>query len=150
MADSEILTRVEFRSDRFPPYQGEQVNPDLWGKRLAEFLCEKLPAAGFKTEGPRPEDWGWYIDVVNSGFRLWIGCGHYQEYPDGYLCFIEPNAPYIRKFFRKIDTRERVNALQRALDKILVESNGIREKRRWTYEDFNSPDGATGEKNSRL
>jgi hypothetical protein len=136
-----MLTHVEFRSDRFPPYDGEeqQINPNLWGKRLAEFLCEKLPAEGFQTEEPGAEDWGWYIDVVNQGFRLWIGCGHYQEYPDGYLCFIEPHTAYVRKVFCKIDTRERIMALQRALDKILVESNGIREKRWWTHEEFNNP-----------
>ncbi len=39
---SEMLTHMEFRSDRFPPYEGEeqQVNPGLWGKRLAEFPSE--------------------------------------------------------------------------------------------------------------
>ena len=73
---------------------------------------------------------------MNDAFRLWIGCGNYQEYPDGYLCFIKQHTPYVRKLFRKIDTRERVEALQRALDKILVEANGIREKepfRNWFY-----------------
>ncbi len=113
-----MQTQVEFRSDRFPAYdrEQEQINPDLCGKKLAEFLCDKLPAEGFKLEGPFSEDWGWYIDVVNDAFRLWIGCGNCQEYPDGYLCFIKQHTPYVRKLFRKIDTRERVEALQRALD----------------------------------
>jgi hypothetical protein len=136
-----MQTYVEFRSDRFPPYEGEEheVNPNQWGKRLAEFLSEKLLAEGFKTDQPFSEDWGWCVDVVNEGFRLWIGCGNYDEYSDGYLCFIEPYKPYIRKLFRKIDTRERVASLQRALDRILVESNGIRAKRWWTHEEFNNP-----------
>jgi hypothetical protein len=136
-----MLSHVEFRSDRFPPYEGEeqQVNPDLWGKRLAEFLREKLVAEGFKTEEPFSEDWGWHVDVENEGFSLWIGCGHYQEYPDGYLCFIEPHNPYVRKLFRKIDTQERVTSLQRALDKVLTEADGIRAKRWWTHEEFNNP-----------
>ena len=109
------------------------MNPDLWGKRLAEFLCEKLPAEGFKTEEPFSEDWGWHVDVVNEGFNLWIGCGHYQEYFDGYLCFIEPHTPFVRKLFRRVDTRDRVMALQRALDKIPAGANGIRAKRWWTH-----------------
>jgi hypothetical protein len=46
-----MQTHVEFRSDRFPAYEGEeeQINPDLWWKMIAEFLCDKLPAQGFKT-----------------------------------------------------------------------------------------------------
>jgi hypothetical protein len=134
-------TYVEFRSDRFPPYEGEEerINPDLWGQRLAEFLCAKLLAEGVKTDEPFSEDWGWRIDVVNEDFNLWIGCGRYQEYPDGYLCFIEPHTPYVRKLFRKVDVRERVASLQRAVDKILCEADGIREMRWWTHEEFNSP-----------
>jgi hypothetical protein len=136
-----VLTHVEFRSDRFPAYEGEedQINLDLWGKRLAEFLREKLPAEGFRTEEPIAEDWGWRIDVVNDRFKLWIGCGHYQEYPDGYLCFIEPHTPHVRKLFRVVDTQECVTSLQRALDTILSEANGISEKRWWTHEEFNNP-----------
>ena len=36
--DFTMKTQVEFRSDKFPPYEGEeeQINPGLWGKRLAE------------------------------------------------------------------------------------------------------------------
>ncbi len=140
-AETEMETHVAFRSDRFPAYEGEekQVNPDLWGKRLVEFLREKLPAEGFETEEPFAEDWGWHVDVVNDGFNLWIGCGHCQEYPDGYLCFIEPHTPYVRKLFRKIDTRKRIASLQRALDRVLVEAEGIRAKRWWTHEEFNNP-----------
>jgi hypothetical protein len=141
MTQPPMLTHVEFRSDTFPAYEGEedQINPGLWGKRLAEFLCEKLLAEGFETEEPIAEDWGWHIEVVNKGFPLSIGCGHYQEFPDGYLCFIEPHTPYVRKLFRKVNTRERITSLQRALDKVLVETDGIRAKRWWTYEGFNNP-----------
>lgn len=57
---------VEFRSGRFPPYEGEeeQATPGLWGKRLAEFPCERLFAEGIRTAEPFSEDWGWRIDVV--------------------------------------------------------------------------------------
>jgi hypothetical protein len=136
-----MQTYVEFRSDRFPACDGEgqQVNPGLWGKRLADFLREKLGAEGFETEEPVAEDWGWVVPVQNEQFRLWIGCAHYQEYSDGFLCFIEPHAPFVRKLLKKVDTRERVAALQRAMDKVLVESAGIRAKRWWTHEEFNNP-----------
>jgi hypothetical protein len=145
-----MLTHVEFRSDRFPacPGEEEQINPGIWGKRLAEFLCERLPAEGFEVKRFYAEDWGWEIELVNKGFGLWIGCGNYQEYPDGYLCFIDPHEPYVRRFFKRIDTRERVEALQRALDRILSEDDGIRAKRWWTHEEFNNP-GRVGRESIR-
>ena len=119
-----MLTYVEFRSDRFPACNGEeeQVNPGLWGKRLAEFLRDGLRSEGFETEAPFPEDWGWTAPVVNDQFRLWIGCGHYQEYADGFLCFIEPHTPFVRRFPKRVDTRKRIAELQQAMDKMLSES----------------------------
>ena len=136
-----MQTHVEFRSDRFPAYDGEeeQINPGLWGKRLAEFLRDNLRKEGFETEEPVADDWGWMVPVANEQFRLWIGCGHYQEYPDGFLCFIEPHTPFVRKLLRKIDTQARVASLQRAMDKVLTEAAGIREKRWWTHDEFINP-----------
>lgn len=133
-------THVEFRSDRFPPLDGEGklINPDLWGKRLADFLREGLCQHGFETRKPIAEDWVWAIPVVSKPFRLWIGCGHYQEYEDGFLCFIEPQKPFVRRWLRRVDTRERINALRQAMDKVLTKGEGIRSKCWWTYEGFNS------------
>ena len=137
----EVQTQVEFRSDRFPAYDGEeqQVNPGRWGKRLAEFLRDNLRTEGLEIDEPFAEDWGWVVPVVNKSFRLWIGCGNYQEYPDGFLCFIEPHTPVVRKVLQKVDTQERVAALQSAIDKILTEDAGIRAKRWWNYDEFNNP-----------
>jgi hypothetical protein len=134
-----MLTHVEFRSDRFPPYEGEekQTNPGVWGRSLAEFLRNGLQVEGFRVEEPKAEDWGWMLPVANEEFQLWVGCGHYEEYPDGFLCFIEPHQPSIRKFLMRIDTRERVSALQRAIDKVLADEAGIRAKRWGTYDGFN-------------
>ena len=45
-----MKTQVEFRSAKFPPYEGEQeeINPGLWGKRLAEYLIQQLAARSFE------------------------------------------------------------------------------------------------------
>ena len=45
-----VQTYVEFRSERFLPIDGEQeqVNPGLWGKRLADFIREGLRGEGSK------------------------------------------------------------------------------------------------------
>lgn len=136
-----MQTHVEFRSDRFPAYDGEeeQINPGVWGKRLAEFLRDSLRTEGFETRDLIAEDWGWIVPIVNEPFSLWIGCANYSENPDGFHCFIVPHTPFVRKPLRKIDTQERVASLQRAMDKILSEPAGIREKRWWTHAEFTNP-----------
>lgn len=132
-------TYVEFRSDLFPAYEGEEneVNPGRWGKRLAEFLRDHLRQQGFQTGEPSAEDWGWMLPVTNESFPLWIGCGNFEQTSDGFLCFIEPHTPFVRRFLRRISTEARVGSLQRAVDKVLDDASGIRDKRWWTYEEFN-------------
>ena len=135
-------TYVEFRSDQFPPYESEQyeVNPGRYGKRLADFLQQGLFKRGFEAEKPSAEDWGWIVNIRNDHYRLWIGCGNYDEYPeDGFLCFIDPHKPTIRRFLRKIDVSERVRQLRDAVDDILNADPSIRGKRWWTFDDFRNP-----------
>jgi hypothetical protein len=136
-----VTTIVEFRSDRFPAYDGEdnEINPGIFGKRLAEFISDGLGREGFQPEELFTEDWGWVVPVKNKGFSLWIGCANYQEYPDGFLCIIEPHKPFVRRFLRKIATRDRVESLRTALDKILSDEAGIREKQWWTHQEFDQP-----------
>jgi hypothetical protein len=77
------------------------------------------------------EDWGWCLPVKNETFSMWIGCGHYQEYPNGYLCFVEPSKPTIRRLFKKIDTTMRVGRVVEALGKILESDRDITDVRWW-------------------
>jgi hypothetical protein len=126
-----MKTHVEFRSDKFPACEGEeeQVNPGLWGKRLAEYLVEKLNSAGIATEEPIPEDWGWCIPVKNEAFPLFIGCGHQYGDADEFLGFVHPDKPTIRRWFKKIDTTAEVGRVADALEKILTADPEIREIR---------------------
>ena len=136
-----MQTHVEFRSALFSPYEGEEtnVNPGMWGKRLAEFIRDGLRTKGIEAEEPFLEDWGWVVTAAREPFHLWIGCGHYQKYADGYICFIEPHSPYVRKFLSKIETGEHLMSLHRALDEVLSQCADIRSKRWWTHEEFNMP-----------
>ena len=115
------------------------INPDRWGKRLADFLREGLRKQGFETKEPIAEDWGWVVPVANEPFRLWIGCGNYGEYENEFLCFIEPHKPFLWKFLKRVDTRARIIALRQAMDRVLTAEEGIRSKRWWSYEQFNYP-----------
>jgi hypothetical protein len=114
-------TQVEFRSRKFPPYEGEQeqINPGLWGKRLAEYLVLKLSEKGIKTDEIIAEDWGWYIPIPNEGFRLAICCGHQNGDDDQFLCFIDPSTPVVKKFFKKIDATPQLICLTEAMRQIL-------------------------------
>ncbi len=127
--DCAMKTQVEFRSAKFPPYEGEeeQINPGLWGKRLAEYLVQKLSEKGIKTERIVGEDWGYYIPVQNEGFKLAICCGHQNGDDDEFLCFTDPGTPVVKKFFKKIDATAQLSRLTEALQQILSSDPEIQE-----------------------
>lgn len=129
-----MQTHLEFRSSEFPAYPDEEkeINPGRFGKRLAEFLVAELPRTGFEIANVSAEDWGWRIDLEHDAFPLWIGCGNYQEYEDGFLCFIEPSTPYVRRFFTRIATTISVDRLATSLDTIVRDSGKAFQLRWWT------------------
>ena len=124
-----MKTQVEFRSSKFPAYEGEekQINPGLWGKRLAEYLVVKLAEKGIATDEIIAEDWGWYVPVRNDGFRLALCCGHQNGDNDEFLCFTDPSTPVVKKFFRKIDATAQLSRLTEALTEILASDPDIRD-----------------------
>jgi len=124
-----MQTQVEFRSSKFPPYEGEeeQINPGLWGKRLAEYLVQKLAEKGIETGEMVAEDWGWYVPLRNEGFPLALCCGHQDGDDDEFLCFTEPATPVVKKFFKKIDATAQLTQLTEALRQILAADPDIRE-----------------------
>jgi len=121
-------TQVTFRSSKFPPYEGEEeeINPGIWGKRLAEYFVEKLKGTGVEAEEIFGEDWGWYIPIKNEGFRLAICCGHQDGDEDEFLCFTDPATPIVKKLFRKTDATEQLSRLVAVMTKILASDPEIR------------------------
>ena len=103
------------------------INPGLWGKRLAEYLVEKLSKRGIKTRDIVAEDWGYYIPVENEDFKLAICCGHQNGDDDQFLCFTDPQSPVIKKFFKKIDGRAQLARVTDALQQTLSSDPDIRE-----------------------
>jgi hypothetical protein len=124
-----MKTQVEFRSSKFPPYEGEeeQINPGLWGKRLAEYLVQKLAEKGITTEQIVAEDWGWYVPLRNEGFRLAVCCGHQNGDDDEFLCFTDPSTPVVKKLFKKINATPQLTRLTEALQEILASDPEIRD-----------------------
>lgn len=123
-----MKTLVSFKSDKFPPYETEQdqINPGVWGKRLAEYLVEKFKEHGLETEEIIPEDWGWYIPIKNEGFRLAICCGHQDGDDDEFLCFTQPDKPIVKKFLKTIDATAQLGRLVTAIEAILAADPDIR------------------------
>lgn len=132
-----MRTHLEFRSNAFPSNNRKdgEVNPGLFGKRLADFLAGTLPAHGFAVSSVDAEDWGWTITLVNEAFPLWIGCSNYDEYDDGFLCVITPSKPYVRKWFRKISTTDTVENLASALEASLLATGKVSALRWWSGAD---------------
>ena len=131
-----MKTRVEFRSPKFPPYEGEQdqINPGVWGKRLAEYWVQQLAENGIKTSEMIAEDWGWYVRVDVDGMKLAVCCGHQYGDPDEFLCFTDPATPIVRKLFKKVDVSAALTTLTQAMQQILSSDPDIRDVK-WTEMD---------------
>jgi hypothetical protein len=122
-----MKTQVSFRSNSFPPYDGEeeQINPGVWGRRLAEYLVEKLRPFGIQTEEIIAEDWGWYIPISGGDLPLAICCGHQDGDDDEFLCFTDPATPIVRRLFKRIDATEELSRIVAAIEEILSSDPGI-------------------------
>lgn len=125
-----MRTHLEFRSSEL---LDDHTNRDLpQGKRVAELLRSMLPSAGLEVESVVPEDWGWCVKLRHHAFPLWIGCGFYPEYEDGFLCFIEPSKPFVRRWLKRIPTEQPVEELATAVELILQKTKGVHSLRWWT------------------
>ena len=112
-----LKTHVEFCSKLFPQTQNEIEKWDgqIWGENLAEYLIKQLNLFGITTNGYRDEDWGYIIYLEGEKYQpIWIGCGHYEEYENGFLVFLDPSQPIIRQwFFKKIDISKQLIELDK-------------------------------------
>jgi hypothetical protein len=106
-----------------------------YGKRLAVFLSDALRRHGFAVLRVCPEDWGWRIDLENADFPLWVGCGNYEGHENGFVCFIEPTRPVVRRLLKKIPTTDTVERLASVLQTILEQSGKVQRMRWWTEDD---------------
>jgi hypothetical protein len=71
------------------------------------------------------------------GADLWIGCGKYEEYKDGYLLIIEPKKAIIKRWFKpNIDLTQQLGQLTDALKQILEAEPLIHDIKWWTAEEF--------------
>lgn len=111
-------SHVIFNSDSFPSYDPDgEVNPGIFGKRLAEFLIENLENHGVLVEEMIAEDWGYFLPITNKEFDLSLCVVNRDGTRNSFLCWIEPVQPYLRKWFRKISTVERVTEVKKKIER---------------------------------
>jgi hypothetical protein len=80
-----VLT-IEFDSEQFLPYLPEhcQANPGAYGFELAHWLSRALMERGLATSYPLGEDWGWFIEYLDGGTEIMIGCSSVAGEGEGY------------------------------------------------------------------
>lgn len=125
-----MRTHIEFRSASLFDAHDDADIPQ--GETVAKLVGKGLSDRGFKIAGIICEDWGWCVKVHHDEFNPWIGCGFYPEYDDGFLCFIEPSKPFVRRWLKRIPTHELVERLAIALEDILAGSDQVRDLRWWS------------------
>jgi hypothetical protein len=130
-----VRTHLEFQAERFggEAARPNRFNPDIRGRELADFLSRKFRDTGF-SGNVIEEDWGWMVELKADPFPLWLGCASYEE-NDGWLVFIEPSKPTVRKWLKKIDTRDEVEAVARQLERVLVDDGGAINLNWWSDQD---------------
>lgn len=116
-----MKTFVEFRSSKFPSYDKKngEVNPEIWGKRLAEYISQNLEKHGIKTLDIIAEDWGYYLPIQNEEARLALCCANQNGENDKFIIFTDPKTPKIRKLLRTKDITPQLSRLIDAVREIL-------------------------------
>ena len=136
-----MRAQVEFVSADFPPYPGEDQGPTpgRFGQRLAEFLAQELPAHGFPVLSVTVHMWGFKVALENTDYPLWLGCGNYEGHETGFLCFLEPATPFVRKWFRKLPNAPTIERLAIAVETILQSSGKVSNLRWWSENELLRP-----------
>lgn len=127
-----------FKSSVLKVIQGEdeETNPNRFGKGVASWIAEAFKSEGYKTE-VFAEDWGWRVDCMNEPCPIWIGCGNVDEMDDDgkflkpklddivWHCFVEADAPFLKKLFGKIDPSTVKLEVAQIFTKLLEQSDHI-------------------------
>jgi hypothetical protein len=125
------MTRyMHFWSDRFKPDLGEdeEVNPGIYGKKLATWISEELAKSGIKTNRMYPEDWGWEIDISTDKINRYIGVRNIDDTDDEWVVIIDIRNKMIKKLLGKSQNEDNeIEKILNELETILRNEESIRE-----------------------
>jgi hypothetical protein len=130
-----MRTHLEFNASQFeePEGVGNTYNPHIQGGKLADFLSAEFKELGY-SGAIIEEDWGWMIDLAKDEFPTWLGCASYAS-SVGWLVFIEPSKPFVRRWFKKIDTGPVVARIADQLEAIVTTKGGATDLNWWSDQD---------------
>jgi hypothetical protein len=124
---------IHLRSAKFPIQPGEDaelVNPNTYGKALAEYLQTRLIERGYRVPFVCCEDWGWWVELKGQPFTLGLLVrGFAMEDRSLDLCVqvsAEPERRWSWTRFRFIDRAPTVEQLNRDLKEIVESDPAIR------------------------
>jgi len=130
------MSIILFKSDLFTVEPGEEIQPGIYGLRLAKWLEAKLKERGYAVEWIT-EDWGWCLVLRRKPFMLWVGCSNvYDErwkeddIPESdeltWQCFAVAEGGWIASILGRINKDEAIKELESVLMEIILSEPRIR------------------------
>ncbi|WP_196887280.1 hypothetical protein [Aureivirga sp. CE67] len=118
---------ILIESNLFPSYKGEEelLNSGRFGKRLAEFLKSELEKENIIIKDLYPTDYSFELRIDQFEFEIFILTGNIDGELNKYLISIEPKKEFVRKWFRKIPSKKRINELYKIIEKKLTQNEEI-------------------------
>lgn len=110
-----------FASDRFRPYLPDacQVNPNVLGFELAEWLSRELARRGVPTSYPEHEDWGWFLERTEGNAEYMICCsGEATEHAFAWRIFVTQP----KKLFRRRPPSSRSDEILALVHRVLQDA----------------------------
>jgi hypothetical protein len=128
MKDSPML---EFESTAFAVTSGEdaKTNPGIYGKALAEWIAEALPARGFDTGEVIAEDFGWLVPVESKPHSLYVVCASEDGETEKWRAFAFAEGGLLARLMGKDRRSESVAALFAALKELIAAGPDVRNLR---------------------
>lgn len=118
---------LEFESSAFPVSPGEdaQTNPGIYGKALAEWLADRLRAAGLPAGNVIAEDFGWCVLVESKHHSLYVACAS-AETPDQWRVFAFAEGGVMARLMGKDKSAEPLASLFAAVRRCLESDPRVR------------------------
>jgi|SRR5437899_2021388 len=124
---------LEFESSAFAVIPGEdrETNPGIYGKALAQWLAERLRAAGFAPGPVIAEDFGWCVPVQSKPHSLYVACASRGEKSGQWRVFGFAEGGLMARLLGKDRSAESLAVLFTALRQCLQSApiiHGLREE----------------------
>ena len=125
---------IAIETKKFPVLEGEDeeiVNEKMYGKALCKYLEHNLPEIGIKVPFFCAEDWGWWLEVEDSDFKMAL-CIYSdpdtKHNPERYaiLPSIDSEKKWSWKKFRTFDLSMNVLKIIDDLEKLFREDTEIK------------------------